>query len=264
MRTRHRLLAVLLAGGLALGVAAPALAQDVVVDEAPADPATDARVRDLKDRCLDAIDRRLVDLEAAEVRVADSDVVTDAHKVALIAIIDDTQAGLRDLRARIVDSTDPRETLRLCRTIAPDYRVYLVVLPQVHLVSVADHGDRAVTRGAEALDELAQAITRAEEAGLDVDDAWEYHDQAVRHLDAASTAIDGTAEAVLGVTPESFNAGPGREVLAAARADLRTARDELRQAWDAAHAAVEELRDAIGGAGGDSGDSGDGGAGDAA
>lgn len=246
MRTRTRLAAAALAGALVLGIAAPALAQDVVVDSAPDAAPTDIEARDLKDRCIGAIDKRLVDLEAAEVRVAGSDVLTDGHKAALVAIIDDTQTGLRDLRGQIVDSTDPRETLRLCRTIGPDYRVYLVVLPQVHLVTAADHADRAVARGSTALDELADAIARAEAAGVEVDEAWEYYDQAVRHLDAASAAVGDTATAVLGVTPENFNAGPGREVLAAARHDLRTAADELKQAWDAAHEAVEALRDAIG------------------
>ncbi|MEM7140297.1 MAG: hypothetical protein AAF548_04630 [Actinomycetota bacterium] len=236
-----------LVGCLSLGVAAPAMAQDTgpaVDDEAAA--AEERSRSEAARRCHDAIDRRLDDLAIAQARVNQVDALTVPHELAIDGIIDRTQVGLTSLENQIEAAGDPAEAVRLCATIAPDYRVYLVVLPQTHLTVGADRSQAGVSKGTGVIDALDEALARAAEVGADTTEAQALRDQALIHLDAANAANDGIAESVLAVTPSSFNDGDGKAVLDAGRADLRTTHAELKAASEDATAAASALRDALG------------------
>ena len=228
---------------LSLSIAAPAMAQD---EPAPDGEATEHSLPDLKRRCHEAIDKRLDDLAKAQFRIEQADALTPAHEVAVDRIIDATQTGLTVLQNQVEAATEPPVVIRLCATVAPDYRVYLVVLPQAHLTVGADRSQVAVRVGSEVIDQLDVALVRAADAGVDITEAQALRDQALIHLDAANAANDGVADAVLAVTPASFNDGDGAAVLDQARADLRTTHAELKAGSEDAKAAAAALRDAIG------------------
>jgi len=227
-------------GCLSLGLAAPAMAQD----EAP--ETEEHRLPNLKARCFEAIDQRLDHLAHAQSRVDDVAALTPRHEAAIDDIIDGTQSGLTRLSNQVEAATEPANVVRLCATVAPDYRVYLVVLPQTHLTIGADRAQVGSDIGDAVITQLDEAIARAEAAGADVTDAQMYRDQSAAHLDAADAANDGVADAVLGVTPESYNTGDGAAVLDAGRASLRSAHAELKAANEDGEAALKALRDAIG------------------
>ncbi|MFQ5557448.1 MAG: hypothetical protein ACE5GB_08090, partial [Acidimicrobiales bacterium] len=199
----------------------------------------------VKDRCNRAIERRLGHLDQAETRLANATVLTDDHAATLAVIIDDTQAGLTTLQADIAAATEPEVVRELCGRIAPDYRVYLVVLPQAHLTVGADRVDVATDRAEEAIEKFDEALAAAEAAGADITEATALRDEAAAHVDTAEDAAEGMADSVLAVTPESYNNGSGAADLDAARSALRTSREELKQAHASAKAAVEALREAI-------------------
>lgn len=246
MKSRFPTLAgAVLVGCLTFGIAAPAMAQDEGNVEAESAESQEHSLPDLKRRCHEAIDRRLDDLAKAQLRVEHVDVLTPAHEIAVDRIIDGTQTGLTLLQNQ-VEGADDRETLvRLCATVAPGYRVYLVVLPQTHLTVGADRSQAAVRAGNDVINTLDEALERAADAGVDISEAQALRDQALIHLDAANAANDGVADAVLGVTPESFNDGDGAAVLNEARADLRTTHAELQAGSEDAAAAAAALRDAL-------------------
>lgn len=228
-----------LIGALTIGVAAPAMAQ------ADTPETEEHRLPNLKARCSEAIDQRLDHLAHAQARVDEVETLTARHEAAIDDIIDNTQSGLTQLSNQVEVATEPTEVLRLCATVAPDYRVYLVVLPQTHLTIGADRAQVGSDLGDSVLVQLDEAIARAADAGADVADAQMYRDQSAAHLDAADAANDGVASAVLGVTPDSYNNGDGEAVLDAGRASLRNAHAELKGAKQDGEAALKALRDAV-------------------
>ncbi len=242
MTTRiPRLAAALVVGGLTIGAAAPAFAQDETTEE----EAGTEHVVNLKDRCQRAIERRLGDLATVQARLDDIEALTDGHENTLDGIIDSTESGLAQLSDDIADEDDRAELVALCTAIATDYRVYLVVLPQTHLTVGADRVDMAVDHGHDLLATFDAAVEAAITAGADVEDAVALRDQAAAHLSIAESSNSGVAAGALGVTPQSYNDGPGEVVLDTVRGALRTAHTELEAGIEDGRAAVEALRDAI-------------------
>lgn len=244
MTTRiPRLAGVFLAAGLLVGTAAPALADDDSTAETRTDDA--AASHNLKERCQQAIERRLTDLAAAQVRVAGVDAVTDAHAATINSIIDTTEAGLSAHEADLDAEDDRLEIVRLCAEIATEFRVYLVVLPQTHLTVGADRVNAAGARGDALIAAFDDAVDAAIAAGADVAEAVELRDAAAAHLAAAIEQVDGAADAVLTVTPSSYNAGGGQTVISDTRSAVRAAHDELKDGIADGHAAIKALREAL-------------------
>ncbi len=242
----RRFAAVLLVGGLAIGTATPAMAEDADTEPDPrAEGADNLSVEELKARCQHAIDRRLDDLAAGQARLDGAETLTDAHENTLDGIIDSTESGLAQLSNDLTDTEDRAIIASLCAQIAPDYRVYLVVMPQSFITAGADRADAAAARGHALLTTFDDAAEAAIEAGADIDDAIALRDQAAAHLATAESSNTGVADAALGVTPASYNEGSGAVVLDTMRSTMQSVRDELTAAIEDGRAAAEALRDAI-------------------
>lgn len=230
-----------LVGGVGLGVAAPAFAQE---GEGTVATAPSRDLESLKARCLAAISQRQDALGRLESAIGSAENLTDAHEATIAGIVDNTQAGLDGLGGQISAATTPEELRDLCPKIATDYRVYLVVLPQGHMTIGADAVDAVVAKSADAFSRLDEAIAEAAAAGADVTEAQAHRDAAAALIAQADSAVDGLADSVLGVTPASYNDGSGKTVLDNARATLRTTKETLKNARNELKAAVEALRGA--------------------
>ncbi len=242
-----RILAALLVGGLALGVASPALAQTVSTDEADS-AAARVDIADVKTRCIQAIDTRLDSLSEAQARLNDASFVTEDHLRELTGIIGSTESGLTGLRSEIDAATDREEIRRLCMLIGPEYRVYLVVIPQVHLTAATDRIDAAGEKIEDLEERFYDAVEKATEAGIDVSEAVSLAEEAMALFDAGINGVDGVADSVLAVTPHSYDEGPGAATLNSAREAVRTSHDQMKSGWETGKAAVQALKDAIAGA----------------
>ncbi len=240
-----RFAAALVVGGLTIGAAAPALAQDETGEETTDEAADTQHVVNLKERCQQAIARRFDSLASTQARLDDNQAITEGHHSTLDAIIDSTESGLTQLSADIAAEDNRAELVQLCTDIATDYRVYLVVLPQTYLTNGADRVDMAASHGHELLASFDAAVEAAVAAGADVEDAVALRDQAVAHLGTAESSNSGVAAGALGVTPQSFNDGPGEVVLDTVRGALQSAHTELKAGFEDGKAAVEALREAI-------------------
>ena len=188
------------------------------------------------------IDRRFETLDYLAAVVNRVPALTDEHEAALERILATTRAGLRALRAEIEADTTIAELRIDIPKIAKDFRVYLLVSPQVHLVIAADAVDAAVRRFGPVIERLEAAIDRAEAAGKDVTHARELLAMLIEDVRAADAAVEGVAAEVLVLTPADWNDGTAQPVLRAARHDVAEARDHLRQAVRAAHTIIAELR----------------------
>ena len=236
-------IAAVLVAGLTFGLAAPAFAQGTTVTDRGS--ATDVDARNAKERCIQAIDNRLDTLAKTQARLDEASFVTEDHASSLNGIISSTDAGLRTLRDKIDTSEDPRETLDLCRSIGPDFRVYLVVVPQARLTAAADKIDSTQGRIDDLTAKFDIAADRAKEAGADVSEAVDLRNRAVQQFNDAIALVDGVGDSVIAVTPASFNEGPGADTLDVARESVRTSAGQMKSAWQTGNDAVQALKDAI-------------------
>ena len=188
------------------------------------------------------IARRFVTLTHLTSAVTDAKDLTSAHRSALLAIIDGTRTGLTGLQATI----DADTTIASLRTdlpkIAHDYRVYLLVVPQVHLTRAADAAVTATDRLGTVADKLQDWIDRAKAAGKDVRGAQAALDDMERNTALARAQADPVPGAILPLVPADWNDGHASPILGEARDSLRAARNELQAARNDAQACIADLR----------------------
>lgn len=225
LRTPRVLGAVLIAG-LTIGIAAPAFAATTTRERSSDVSSTD--IENAKARCVQAIDHRLDTMAKMQSQLDAADFVTEAHTNSLQSIINSTNSGLRNLRDGINSSEDPNEVRAMCKSIGPDYRVYLVVVPQARLTVGADR----ITHSQARFDDLTAKFDATA-------------DRAVEQFDVAISLVDGVSDSVLAVTPAGFDEGPGQVTLEVARESIGTSVGQLRSARATGQKAVQALKDAI-------------------
>ena len=108
-------------------------------------------------RCLVAIDVRLVQIGVlkTEARVAK---LTDSHGATIASFLDAAASGLATVKVDVQAATTFEQLKAACSTIVPDYRIYVLRTPQVHLAIGFDLNDVAVVQLTKAADALQKAI----------------------------------------------------------------------------------------------------------
>lgn len=175
------------------------------------------------------IDKRLTALRAMDARVSAADRLTDAHRGELRKLLAGDITGLTTLRGTVQSEATAQAVRADARDMVEDYRVYMLVRPQVHVCVAADASNAALARLRHAYDSLSAALA----AGRQNDAAAEQIAALKVNLDAAEAALTGTADTLLAVGPGPDEAAIKQQV-SAARTKIHTARKNLRQA--AAHA----------------------------
>jgi hypothetical protein len=214
---------------LTAGVAAPAAAADITPLEA-AKRITVAR-----------IDGRLAALKVEQAAVRNASRLTDAHRSALDAILGHDLQGLTALKAKVQAETTLEAIKADTQSMINDYRVYLLVGPQVRMTMAADVEAAAGRTLEKAYDTLAAAIETAEKAGKDVAAAKAKLAEMRAHLDNAKSTLDGVADGLLAVQPGP-DADAIRAQVSAANTKIKTTRGELREAAVAAKAVRDLLK----------------------
>lgn len=230
-------------------VPATALAFDDAADTdrpAPTDAERDATTdhrrgfEAAKERVLDAIDVRLRALGTLSTKIENNRFITEQHAGMLRGDIQPATAHLEQLSRKIEDAETWEELLALIPQIDDD-KVFAILVPKTHQVIASD----ALVVGADKLaafgEKLDTAITRFEEAGYDVAEAWRLLDEMVNQVAEGLRLADPVAESVIGLDPEDWPE-PGQTLLAQGRSDLVDARQSLRAARGAAVDIVQFLR----------------------
>jgi len=176
------------------------------------------------------IQRRFTTLDALSAKVSGSKVLTSSDAAALSGEIGATRTGLTTLKATIDAETSIPALKSDVAMIATSFRVYLLVAPQVHLVSGADGVVASQTSFAKVNTNLAARIAAAKAAGKDTTAAQADLDA----MNAAVTKAVGLATplpaTLLPLTPAQYNAGTAGPILTSARTALAQARDLLKSA----------------------------------
>jgi hypothetical protein len=248
-RIVHRATGLVLVVALAIGAPAAALAATddggVTTEDRPA--VSVRRIVDVdavKGRALEAIERRLEQIERLRDRVGTDRFVEPGHEAHLVDELRDADRGLRSLAGEIEDAETLAELRELVPAIATDYRIYLVVTPKVWEVLASDAGVAAGEKADDVAERLQQAIDRAGEAGYDVADARAHLDDMLSEAAAGLALADPVAEAVLPFDPADWP-DPAEAVLEQGKSDLQAAREWFRQARESAQDAIDALRSAV-------------------
>jgi hypothetical protein len=176
------------------------------------------------------INRRFATLNSLAAKITSSKVMTSGDKTALQSEIGSTRSGLTSLEATI-DAETGIAALKLDITkIAADYRVYLLVAPQVNLVNAADGVLAAQTKFTTVNTNLAARIATAKAAGKDTTAAQADLDAMNAAVAAAANLAGPLPAKLLPLTPAQYNGGTAGPVLTSARTALTDARNDLKSA----------------------------------
>lgn len=249
--TRNRIVAAFLSLALMVTGASAAFAQTdtVPTDSTVSDQASDRSdhpvpdIDRIKARALQAIDNRLQRVDRLEEAVENhKEHLTGNHYGQLNSKLVTTEAGLEQLARQIEDAETLEELRVLIPQIWEDFRVYVLLTPQVRLVIASDVAVYAGEKAGEISARLSEAIQKAEEAGYDVDEAWELLAEFDQLVDSAVAAAAPVADTVLPLTPEDWNNGTAQPVLDQARQDIRGAHESFKMARQTAREIVEFLK----------------------
>jgi hypothetical protein len=218
--------------------AMPYATVNAVTSSAPAAP--DQHLVNLKTKGAAEIDRRVTNLQAALVKLADSKTITAADRDALVASVNAELAGLTTLKTKLAaDSTIAAARADVVQ-IVTDYRVYTLMLPKARLLATSDR-IQAAQANLGRFQELANTkIAAAKSAGKDVSAVEASAKLMGDKLAKAQTDVAGLNAKLLALQPADYNAN--HAALDPYRLSLTDARDNLKSARDQAHAVVDGLK----------------------
>jgi hypothetical protein len=186
--------------------------------------------------------RRFTTLDSVASHVSGSKVLTSSDSAALSSEIASTRSGLTSLKAQIDAETSLAALKTEVRKIATDYRVYLLVVPQVNLVSGADTVGAAKPIFDKISANLTARIAAAKTAGKDTTAARADLDAMNAAIAQAVSLAQPLPAALLPLTPAQYNGGAAGPVLKKARATLVEARGLLQAARKDAQACRDALK----------------------
>ena len=188
------------------------------------------------------IARRFATLDKLSGRISSSKVLTGPDAAALSSEVSSTRTGLTSLKAQIDAETSPAALKAEVRKVATDYRVYVLVVPQVNLVSAADGVKAAKAVFDNVSTNLTARIAAAKAAGKDTTAAQ----AALDAMNAAVAQAVGLAQplpgALLPLTPAQYNGGTAGPVIKSSRTALINARGLLKAARKDGQACRDALK----------------------
>jgi len=196
------------------------------------------RLERLQDLGKSMIEKRLQDLQHAEDLLNQATHISQATKDELATVINDNQSKLTELEGDIAVEDDITACKDLVHAIIQDYRVYIVVLPQIHGMAVADK----LSGFADKLDELkAKAQEKTNELkndGKNVETIETLITEAGSAITAARTDIDEAQAKFESMSIPEWEQSitlrqQGRQELVSARQNLNNARQSLMNAVNA-------------------------------
>jgi hypothetical protein len=232
-RARH----LIIVACIVVAAAVPAGAQTATTG-----PARAQQLALLKARGDAEIARRITTLDQLAARMSTSRHITDADRTRLTNETSTEKAGLTSLKAKIDADTDLATLRQDLHRIVVDFRVYVLVVPQVHLTGAADAALSAADRLAAISTRLQTLLDQAATAGNDGNVLRSQLADANAKIAAAKQLAGPLPDKLAVLTPSGY---PGnRDVLVSARDALRTARSDLRSARDSIRQVVSSLRPA--------------------
>ncbi len=177
-------------------------------------------VANLKARADQEIDRRITSLNNLITKINAMVRLSASQKTTFTNNIQADITNLTTLKTKIDADTDITTLRTDVKSIVSDYRVYLVFMPQINLLSYADRMSYTVTNMTTILTKLQARVSQAQSAGKNVGNAAALLTSAQNELNDANTQITNVINQVVPLTPAGY---PGNETaLKSARTTLQT------------------------------------------
>ena len=187
------------------------------------------------------IDERLARLSLLHSKVDGGKRMTDSDRTTLDGILETDTSGLTALRIQVDAATDAKTLAGYAKSMVEDYRVYMVVTPQVHLTIGSDAVGAITTQLVSTLEpKLDDAIAKAKAAGKDTTAAEAANATVKADVAAAAADVEGLSPTLVALTPHGYPAN--EPTMVDARAKLADARTQLNGARAAAHQVVDALK----------------------
>lgn len=173
------------------------------------------------------IDGRLETLRALTLVVNNAKDLTSADRSALSGLINGDISGLTALRGKVAGETTVSAVRADAQAMVDDYRIYLLVVPKVHLANVLDIETTVAPTLQKVHDSLAARVAKAPGGGTAAEKS-ELADMETR-IEAAQQADAGRVATLLAIQP-----GPNADAIHAALKPLvdaaKDAHKDLAQA----------------------------------
>lgn len=215
-----------------VGLAAGLVLAGLLAAATPAAAASDETLPGVKAALTARIDLRLAALDRNLAAITAAQHLNGAHRDQLSTVLDDAIAGLTELKAQVAQETTPAAVRADAESMVYDYRVFLLLGPQVRLTIAGDTLAVAIDTAQQAHDRLAPQVAEKAAAGTDTTAAEADLAEMQAAIDAAQAKLSGQVEALLALAPGPD--GPAirsavtavRQALGGTRAELLTARAE--------------------------------------
>jgi len=201
-------------------------------------PATFSQAQQRVETALSARVTRLNALLGAVDNTANK--LTDADRQALQNDISTVELpGIQALEPQAQQATTCPQLRSVARAMVFNFRVYVVMTPQVHLTIVADTESAIETTVAGLEPTIQAAIQNAQEHGKNVSGAEAAFADLQSKVSAAQSSTSGVAAQVLAQTPQGYPVN--WPVFLTARTNLTNARTDLHAAYADAQQIKKDL-----------------------
>ncbi len=185
------------------------------------------------------LSNRVTQLGALSSAVSGANDLSAADRGTLTADVASEQSGIQALVAKLPGDTTCQAVIADGRAMVVDFRVYVVMTPQVHLTVSADTESALAAEMAGLEPKLQAAINSAEQAGRNGAAAQALFTGFQAQVVSAAQASSGISAQVLAFTPASY---PGSwATFRADRATLDSGRVALHQADADLHKIIAAL-----------------------
>jgi hypothetical protein len=174
-----------------------------------------------------AVKKRLVTIDRLTSALAARTHVTDTHRATLTATYSADSGGLKAVDAKVQADTTCGQAVTDGRTVVTDYRVYLLLVPQTHLVAASDTGTYAAGQLAAAEPKVQAAIDALTDPQEEATAQAKLDDMTAR-VQAATSALGGVDDGMLALKPADI---PSQlATIDGYRAKVASAHEDLRRA----------------------------------
>lgn len=184
-----------------------------------------------------AVDMRVSLLQKLEDRINAMKRLTSDEKSSISAEITAQISALTDLKTKIGSDTSTTTLIADLKTIRPDYRTYILVLPRTAIIAASDRVMTIVDQMTTVGTKLEARITDAKNAGADVSAAESAYTDYQAKIADAKVQAQAASDLVINLKVDSGDASAqaanttalksARTKLQAAHADLVAARKDM-------------------------------------
>jgi hypothetical protein len=188
--------------------------------------AVETRIANAKDRANKEIERRTNALNDLATRIQAMSKLSADAKSSLTASLQSEITSLAALKAKIDAETEIALLKEDIQSIATSYRVFLLVIPQTHIMVAADKIKSTADSMTALASKLSVRIDAAAAEGKDVEALKASLDDMLKKIAEANAQADASISAVATLTPDGGDKAKqtaNQQALKDARAEIKTA-----------------------------------------